>query len=84
MLLMIVAAIGGALLLVGYLMTIAYAFSDGIKWGLGVVLIPFFAFYYIYRFWKKAAYPGKLLIIGSLLDVPIVFAFIFILLRDVT
>lgn len=77
--LMIIAGIGGAMFLLGYLMSIIVAFSDGIKWGIGVVLVPLFAYYYVYRFWDKAAYPGKLLIAGALILFPILITFLFFL-----
>lgn len=78
-LLMVVAGVGGAMFLIGYLLSIIVAFSDGIKWGLGVIFIPLFAYFYVYKFWDKAAYPGKLLVFGGLLLFPILLTFLFFL-----
>ena len=58
---------GKALFLYGHLVSLVYAFGDSIKWGLGVLLLPFFNYYYCYRHWEKAYYPGKFLIWGTIL-----------------
>lgn len=69
--LILIASTGIAVFFVGYLASLIYSFGDGIGWGLGVLLIPFFVFYYCYRFYPKTLYPIKLLVIGILIELPV-------------
>lgn len=69
--LILIASTGIAVFFVGYLAALIYSFSDGIGWGLGVLFIPFFILYYCYRFYPKTLYPIKLLVIGILIQLPV-------------
>jgi hypothetical protein len=69
--LILIASTGIAVFFVGYLAAMIYSFSDGIWWGLGVLFIPFFIFYYCYRFYPKTLYAIKLLVLGILIELPV-------------
>jgi len=58
----VLLGIGGTLFFVGTIISLAYAFSDGRRWGFAVLLLPGFQYIYCFINWKKASYPGKLLL----------------------
>ncbi|MCU7929886.1 MAG: hypothetical protein KZQ90_03720 [Candidatus Thiodiazotropha sp. (ex Codakia rugifera)] len=57
-------SIGGTLVFVGNLFAIMYAFGQNIWWGIGVLIVPLFSVVYCARNWDRAAYPGKMILVG--------------------
>ncbi len=68
----VLLGVGGALLFVGTVVTLALAFSDGRAWGFAVLLIPGFQYFYCFSHWSKAAYSGKLLIAALVFLSPVI------------
>lgn len=64
MLAILVVSLGGTLFVVGNAFAIVYAFGQGIWWGMGVLLIPFFSVVYCGINWQKTAYAGKMIYSG--------------------
>ena len=64
----IAAAIGFALLLVGYIVTIPGAIAHGWRWGLIAIVLPLFGpLWFARRHWPDFSRPGKQLAAGAIL-----------------
>jgi hypothetical protein len=67
--------VGYAVALVGGIWYLIAAFRESIWWGLGVMLIPFVEFFFLFACWEEAKKPFGISLLGTLLVLVSVFVF---------